>query len=150
MKNLLQKMALAIGCLLIMSCNKDQILVNKIEGTYKIEKVIYIINTRDSVVNMQNSSMNFDQCNLKKQSGSQVCSGFYQIEGQDRINFNYKPENFGGREEMVININDSRLKAAFGGSYQVESRTDESLTLVRNQNFESGNKINDLRIFLKR
>lgn len=148
--NILITLCVFTACTFTLSCQKEQALINKIEGAYKIEKVVYIVNNRDSVVLNSNSTMYFDQCKLKKQEGPQQCDGYYEIEGQNRIGINYRPEEFGGKEQMVINIGDSRLKPFFGGNYIIEARKDNSLILARYINDQFGDKIYNLRIFLKK
>ena len=49
MKDLKIAGLLMIAVTAFISCQKEQTLVNKIEGTYKMEKVVYIENNRDSV-----------------------------------------------------------------------------------------------------
>ena len=147
MKDLKIAGLLMIAVTAFISCQKEQTLVNKIEGTYKMEKVVYIENNRESVVSIPNSIMFFDDCKLNKQV-LQACNGYYEMEGQNRITFDYLPEKNGSKEKMQINIGDFSLKPYFGGSYTIEDRTEKSLVLVRQSSF-FGN-ITDLRIFLKK
>ena len=147
MKNLLQKMALAISCLLIMSCDKEQVLVNKIEGTYKIEKLVFLTSKGDSVVNLPNSTMFFDDCKLKDQTAQQ-CSGYYEIAGQNRMSFEYLPRKEERKEVMNINSFDFDANPYFGGSYIIDDLTDNGLILFRQRSFNTNEP--DLRIFLKK
>ena len=100
-------------------------------------------------VNYTNSILFFEECKLKDQVAQQ-CKGYYKMEAQNRIDFDYLPEKDRGKELMRINIGDFSLQPYFGGSYIIENRTDNSLTLARytfDTNFE---KVFDLRIFLKK
>ena len=133
----------------IISCSKEQALINKIEGTYKIEKVVYMVNSDDSLVTFSNSIMFFSECKLKDQTAQQ-CAGYYEVEGQSQITFDYLPDKDGGKETMRINIGDMRLEPYFAGSYIIESRTDDAFTLARYTYDKDQVKVLDLRIFLKK
>lgn len=111
------------------SCKKDQALINKIEGNYRIEKLITIKDGLETEVNYANSVIVFDDCTLKKQVVQQ-CPGYYEIEGQSRISFDYRPDKVNGKETMQINIGDLRLTPYLGGSFEIKDRTENSLTLI--------------------
>ena len=132
------------------SCQKEQVLVNKIEGTYTIEKVIYSTPKGDSVVSRADSKMFFDDCNLKKQKGAQQCDGFIQIGGEDPINFGYRPEKDGSKIGMFLNISDTEQRLRFGGPYISEEQTDHSLIIARYSNDQYLDRVVDFRIFLKK
>ena len=134
---------------IVVACSKEQALVNKIEGTYKIEKIVSIVNGEESLLSYTNSTMFFSECKLKDQTVQQ-CAGYYEVEGQNRITFDYLPDKDGGKETMRINIGDMRLQPYFAGSYMIEDRTDNSLTLSRYDYDANMGKVYDLRIFLKR
>lgn len=140
---------LLIAAITLMSCKKDQSLINRIEGTYIIEKLVYKVNSGDSVVSKPNSTMFFDYCKLRDQVAQQ-CGGYYDIEGQSRISFDYLPSKEGSKENMRINIGDFGLKPYFGGSYIIEDRRDEGFTLARYTFDTNLEKVFDLRIFLKK
>ena len=122
-------------------------MINKIEGTYQIEKVVSIVDGGESVVNYTNSTMSFSECKLKDQTVQQ-CAGYYQVEGSARITFDYRPERDGGKEMMNINSFDFDSKPYFGGFYKIEDRKNNSLTLVRQRHRESDKP--DIIIYLKR
>lgn len=132
------------------SCQKEQLLVNKIEGTYTIEKLVYNTANGDSVVSKPNSTMFFDDCNLKDQKGAQQCEGFIQIGGEDPINFEYRPEKSGSKISMWLNIIDPDELRRFGGTYISEEQTDHSLILVRYKYDQYLDKEIEFRLFLKK
>jgi hypothetical protein len=132
------------------SCQKSQVLVNKIEGTYTIEKVVYNTPKGDSVVSRPDSKMFFDDCNLKKQTGAQQCEGFIQIGGENPINFEYRPEKSGSKIRLFLNIMDPDELMRFGGAYISEEQTDHSLILVRYIYDQYLDKEVEFRIFLKK
>ncbi|HUH32361.1 MAG TPA: hypothetical protein VLZ28_00325 [Daejeonella sp.] len=148
-KNKLKALSLIVILSIIASCSKEQALINKIEGTYKIEKVVSIVNGGESVVTYTNSTMFFSECKLKDQTPQQ-CAGYYEVEGQSRITFDYLPDKDGGKEIMRINIGDMRLEPYFGGNYIIEDRDDNGFTLARYDFDKNFDKVYDLRIFLKR
>ena len=121
---------LIVAAVTVISCSKEQALINKIEGSYKIEKAVYLVISGDSVITYPNSTMFFDNCKLKDQTAQQ-CKGYYEIEGQNRLMFDYLPDKDGSKEKMQINIGDFSLKPYFGGSYIIENRTEKSLVLIR-------------------
>ena len=147
MKDLKIAGLLMVAVTAFISCKKEQALINKIEGTYKIEKLIYITSTGDSVISFSNSTMFFDQCALKKQVAQQ-CNGYYEISGQKRMSFDYLPRKESGKVIMNINSFDFDATPYFGGSYIIENLTDNSLTLFRQINFNNDKP--DVRIFLKK
>ena len=141
---------LLIAVTTFLSCQKEQSLVNKIEGIYKIEKMVYIVNNRDSVVSSPNSTLFFDDCTLKKQPGAQQCDGYIEIEGQNRVSFGYRPEKVGSKISMFFNIGDPDDFKLYGGYYITEDHTDNSLILARHTYDQYQDKIYNLRIFLKK
>jgi len=138
------------ACIFNASCQKEQALVNKIEGAYKIEKVVYIVSRGDSVATYTNSTMFFDDCNLKKQKGAQQCSGYIEIEGQKRVNFGYRPEKDGSKISMFFNIGDPDDFKRFGGYYITEGPTNSGLVVARHTWDQYLDKIYTLRIYLKK
>lgn len=147
LRNKLNALLIMVVFSAIISCKKEQALINEIEGTYKIEKVIYMVSSGDSIVNFSNAIMFFDQCKLKDQT-TQQCNGYYETEAQKRMTFDYLPRTEGGKEVMNINSFDFDAKPYFGGSYRIEDRKENSLTLVRQSSYESNKP--DLRIYLKK
>jgi hypothetical protein len=146
-KNKLETLFCIIIVSAIISCSKEQALINKIEGIYKIEKVAYMVSSGDSVATFSNSTMFFSECKLKDQTAQQ-CAGYFEVEGKSRMTFDYLPDRSSGKEVMNINSFDFDSKPYFGGSYIIEDREDNSLTLVRQRNYHSDKS--DLRIYLKR
>jgi hypothetical protein len=133
----------------LVSCQKSQLIVNQIEGTYVIEKVVYNTANGDSVVSKPNSTMFFDDCNLKKQTGAQQCDGYIQIGGEAPINFAYRPEKSGSKISMWLNISNPDELRRFGGTYISEEQTDHSLILARYKNDQYLDKEIEFRLFLK-
>lgn len=128
------------------ACKKNQFLVDKIAGHYKIERLTYKENNRDSVATITSSVMYFDQCSLKDQQGGQRCQGYYEINGK-RIAFEYWPEKISGKEEMHINIGDFSLEPFLGGSYEMV-RKSKLLTMNRYRTENGGKRVFDLQIIL--
>jgi hypothetical protein len=135
---------------LFFACQKDQLLVKKIEGTYRIEKMIYSTSHGDSVVNAPNGTMFFGDCVLKSQTDGQQCDGYLEINGRQRINFGYRPREDGEKISMFLNMMDLDNLNRFGGRYVVEERTGRSLTLIRYRYDEYQERNIDLQIFLSK
>ena len=150
MKNCLFWSTCFLACAALASCQKSQVLVNKIEGTYTIEKVVYNTPKGDSVVSRADSKMFFDDCNLKKQTGAQQCDGFIQIGGEDPINFGYRPEKSGSKIGMFLNILETEERLRFGGPYISEEQSEHSLIIARYTYDQYQDKVVDFRIFLKK
>lgn len=106
-----------------------------------------MVSSGDSTVNFANGTMFFDQCKLKDQTAQQ-CNGYYETEVQKRMTFDYLPRKEGGKEVMNINSFDFDAKPYFGGSYKIEDRRENSLTLMRQRSYDSDKP--DLRIYLKK
>ena len=106
-----------------------------------------MVSSGDSVVTLSNSTMFFSECKLKDQTAQQ-CAGYYEIEGKSRMTFDYLPDRSGGKEAININSFDFDSKPYLGGSYKIEDREDNSLTLVRQHDHESDQP--DLRLYLKK
>ncbi|HEY0895427.1 MAG TPA: hypothetical protein VGE15_02645 [Sphingobacteriaceae bacterium] len=145
-----QKKVSLLLLVLCCSCQKEQLLVKKIEGTYNIEKIIYSTTDGDSVVVASNSTMFFDECVLKSQQGAQQCDGYIDLNGPERITFGYRPEKDGERISVFLNIENSDYLNQFGGRYIAEEQTKHALTLVRYKYDDYQEKTIDLQIFLKR
>lgn len=136
--------------LLWVSCHKEQLLVKKIEGTYTIDRIVYSTNRGDSLVNTAGSTMFFDNCLLKSPKQAQQCNGYIDLNGTERIIFNYRPEKDGNKISMFLNIGEAGQLDRFGGRYLAEERTDDAMTLVRYSFNEYREKKIDLQIFLTR
>jgi hypothetical protein len=104
MKNLLQRMALAIGCLLIMSCDKDQKLIGEIEGEYKIESLINYSNGKGNAVSFTEGRIYFEDCKMKDEFGG-MCSSWYQFDGKPKVTLQYQVEKRGSKKVVqIINL----------------------------------------------
>lgn len=136
--------------LLLFACHKEQLLVRKIEGAYTLERIVYTTSHGDSLVNTAGSTMFFDGCVLKSKNRAQQCDGYLDLNGTERIVFNYRPEKDGNKISMFLNIGEAEHLNRFGGRYIAEERTDHSMTLVRYSYDEYQEKKIDLQIFLTR
>ena len=116
MKNLLQKMALAIGFLLIMSCDKDQKLIGEIEGEYKIESVVNYSNGKGVAVSFIVGRIYFQDCKMKDGFGGN-CDGWYEFEGKPKVTLQYNVEKRGSRKVVRIynlsNLNEPQIMGEF-------------------------------------
>lgn len=136
--------------LLLVACHKEQLLVRKIEGTYTIGRILYSTSRGDSLVHAPGSTMYFDDCVLKSPKQAQQCAGYIDLNGTERIIFNYRPEKDGNKISMFLNIGEAEHLNRFGGRYLAEERTDDATTLVRYSFNEYREKKIDLKIFLTR
>lgn len=110
MKKLL--FAAVAATLVLASCSKDQRAVNKMEGTWNVDKVEYADEDGSITDNDASGSYTFNKCKLKKDDW---CSGSANVTFGGATfseNFQYRVTNDGETVEMREDANDTEYDTA--------------------------------------
>lgn len=135
--------------LLAAGCNKDNVLIKNIAGTWQVGSVTYHLSTGDSLVSGPNlGTFAFEACKWQKESDNQ-CPGAYQLGSGNRIAFGYNAT--AETNELRIYLSDEprrgdyptvsgyyeALRAYTGGNYplldtqwDIAGRTDNAMTIT--------------------
>ncbi len=70
------------------SCNKDQKLISKVADEYNIDMITNYDDGKSTTVNISSGTIFFDNCTMKDGLGGN-CTGWYEIDGKARVNFQY-------------------------------------------------------------
>lgn len=108
--------------LLFTACDKDQSLTNQFDGEWEIQQIIYTANRQDSVVAAPIGVFYFEKCKL----GNGNCSGYYELEGYDRVSIGYNAQ--ASPEEVHISTL-SEAEIIFRGTYQINNFSSSRLSL---------------------
>lgn len=131
---------LLAGFLLIAACSKDQAMVNKVEGEWDIEQIIFTKNGKDSVVTAPVGVFAFEKC--KQVKGA--CPGFYETENFDRVEISYIMDELSG--QMHINNLSSGAEIMFSGKYEIESFTRKRLSIKGQSDVSRGDEYTSYEI----
>lgn len=147
MKNLILKFTFGIALfVLILSCEKDQALINSISGEYKIVKINHMASNKETTEVASDGQFSFTKCEIQNKD-AQNCDGYYQIMGKDRVTFTYLPEKKNGQEELFISISNMNVDPYLGGSFEITERDSRTLILTRYE-YINGSRSYNLRITL--
>ena len=131
--------------MLFLGCNKDQKMTNRADGEWEIEQITYTRNGQDSVVMAPIGIFYFEKCEL----GTGNCSGYYDLEGQDRVTIGYNVD--ADLNEFNINVI-SETAVDFGGNYDIDRFDKENLSLSGTASIRRANGANvyDVTLDLKK
>ncbi|SKB41400.1 hypothetical protein [Daejeonella lutea] len=100
MKNI-NKLFILVCCLAGLGCDKDQKLVSEIAGEYKVESIINYDNGQSTNLTITAGTIFFDDCTMKDGVGGN-CTGWYDVNGSGRVNFQYYTRKEGGSKTIRI------------------------------------------------
>lgn len=110
---------------LFQSCNKDQDLTNKMDGEWEIQQITFTANGQDSVATAPLGTFYFEKCPL----GNGNCSGYYELEGFDRVNIGYHVD--ANPKTLHINV-PTEAKVRFIGGYSIHTFSRDRLLISGN------------------
>lgn len=124
--------SMLIVALNIISCdNKDQTVVNRVTGNWKISEVRYSArgsSLTDSIVTYDKAQFNFGDCNLT--ASNRECYGYYTLKGTVQTAISYGVTV----SENTVNIIPTNQKNLQGvilwGSYQIKKPDKNTLILT--------------------
>lgn len=95
------KLLVILICSILLSCNKDQALLNDIKGTWQLEKATFSKSTnskQDSILTNSGTSLRFDVCDdVESKNRKTPCFAYLSHKGQS-----YKFEYFVSNGNKVI------------------------------------------------
>lgn len=97
----ISKLLIVICCIISFSCNKDQKLVSEIAGEYRIESITNYNKGQSSAVNITAGTIFFQDCTMKDGVGGN-CTGWYELNGMARVNFQYYTRKENGTKTITI------------------------------------------------
>ncbi len=139
--------------LFLSACNKDQVLVNKLAGEWEIQQITFTADGKDSVATAPVGVFYFGDCKY----GRERCRGYYELEGQARVEIGYSTDVRGYNTDGYPQLNMtwfSKAKVLFSGRYAMENFSRKSMSLsgsaiIRPDSVEVGKSYN-VQIELKK
>ena len=95
------KLTLIVFCTITASCNKDQQLIAKIAGEYKIESIINYKDGQGTPAVFTSGKIYFEDCAMKDGVGG-TCAGWYEFDNKPRVTFQY--HTIRDKSNKLINI----------------------------------------------
>lgn len=112
---------IAVFAMLFISCNKDQKLISEVAGEYEIDKIINYSDGKSYEVEISSGTIFFQNCEMKDGIGSN-CTGWYEIDGRAKVNFQYRTEKEDTRKIIRITNPTSFVEPFIIGYYLFEKK----------------------------
>ena len=143
------KLLLALSMIPLLSCKDDTIkLLEDMSGTWKVDEIVYSKvgqTALDSVVKYPNSIFQLNECEDYK---AKVCNGFYNLQGNEKVNIQYNASSSFNEASIFVNET-TRPKIDLNGSYTV-TINDNNMTLKRSQASNVTYQGNSIELRLKK
>lgn len=117
---------LCLFTLCVAACNKNQMLVNDLDGTWEIRSITALDETDETLP--AEGSITFVECGASMQEGGK-CDGSFQLSDKAEVGFRYSTFVSGG--EKVINILPSQHEEPYllTGTWQIIEKNKNELKL---------------------
>ena len=118
---------------LIISCNREQILLKKIDGRWRIESIRFSGDNIDSTVTFKSSYLYFQKC-TNPDNKIPFCDGYHQLESGERIDYVFQVRDYGRRDTprlvaITYKTYDERIERWLG-TYDIAELRSNTLVLT--------------------